>query len=193
MKLAPLFSMLLVLAGFLTFGPVARAADDAMVDSPVYLSWAKHKPGTKVVMSMNTETMGQKMKGEMTYTLLTVTPDQVTVEMMTKMEVMGQSHTSPGQKTNFAAKVKKQDASSMPAGVHGESKDAGSETITIGGKPIDCKIVEYKGENEKQHAVVTGKSWASEDVPGNLVKNVMHAEGTMAADITMTVISMDLK
>ena len=41
-----LFALTLALS--LLSAPLARAADEEMVENPMYASWAKHKPGTAV-------------------------------------------------------------------------------------------------------------------------------------------------
>ena len=59
-----------------------RAQD--MVENPVYESWAAHKPGTEVVMEMDT-TMGEmKMAMDLTHTLVELDAEKAVVETTAK-------------------------------------------------------------------------------------------------------------
>src|SRR4051812_24741841 len=98
-----LLALFAVFTTCLACAGLARAED--LVDNPQYVSWAKQKPGSTLTYSMNNNAGGQQMTGTVVHKLIEVTPDQVTVEMTTNMQVMGQSHTGPPIKATYKAKV----------------------------------------------------------------------------------------
>jgi hypothetical protein len=169
------------------------AAAEEMVENPQYQSWARHKPGTNVVMQMTTVAQGQNMNMEITQTLKDVKPDQLTVEVVNKMDMMGQKHEMPAQTVTVMAKVPKSEAdvNKLPAGVKGTAKEAANETVTVAGKTYDCKVTEFSGE--AQGTKSKGKVWRHDDVPGMVLKTEMNFEGAQTGNMTMQVVAVNPK
>ena len=170
-------------------GVVATARAQGLVDNPQYTSWAKHKPGTSVVMKMTQNVGGMNQNVEVKQTLKEVTPDQATVEM--QMSVGGQS--MPGAPVTIKSKVSPEEAKfgQLPAGAKADVKDVGTESVTVGGKTYNCKVAEVTGESQGTKS--KGKVWRSDEVPGEIVKMEMNTEGAQAGSVTMELVSVDKK
>jgi len=93
----------------LSFCHVSYAADE-MVDNPQYAGWSKFKPGTSVKYSQNTVAMGQTTDGEITMTLVAITPEKATIETKMAMTMSGKKMDMPPQKLDLPAKVNKTEA-----------------------------------------------------------------------------------
>jgi hypothetical protein len=169
------------------------AEDVELVENPQYASWAKHKPGTAVVMQMTTNAQGQAMNMEITQTLAELTPDKAVIEVKTAMDMMGQKQEMPSQKVPVNAKVGKAEAAkaNLPQGVDGETKEVGTETITVAGKGYECKVTEFAGE--QQGIKTKGKVWRCDQVPGGVAKVDMTFEGAQAGNMSMQLVSIDAK
>jgi hypothetical protein len=176
---------LLGIAGF------TRAEE--LVDNPQYLSWAKHKPGTSVVMKMATNMGPQSMNMELTQTLKDLKPEEATIEVKTAMDMGGTKQNMPAQSLPVKAKVTPTEAKlgQLPPGFKGDIKEVGTESVTLGGKTYECKVAEVtsEGQGMKSH----GKIWRSDDVPGQMVKMEMTMEGAQSGTIAMELVSVDSK
>jgi hypothetical protein len=178
-----------------------RAADPAptkeeMVDNPAYKSWAKHKPGTSVTMSMNTKMTAMEMKGDIVTKLVSVDKDKAVVETTTKMQIPGvpEAPAQPAQKQEIPAKVKKSQATpgKLPEGVKGTLKDKGKDTVEIGGKKYECKVWEFEGEAQGQKS--TGKTWTSDEIPNTLAKMESNmTAGGQPVKSTITITKIETK
>ena len=155
----------------------ARAED---IDNPEYEMWAKFKPGSFVVMKMESETGGNKADMEYTYTLKELTKEKAVVETKGHMMMGGNKIDIPASSRDIAAKVPK------PAEV--KKTDApkakeGDEEVEVGGKKVKCHWTESDSENSgiKTHA----KTWMSKDIPGNLAKMESTSDGAMKSKTKM--------
>ena len=163
---------------------VSPVVAQEMVDNPTYKSWAAHKPGTEVVMDLQTVMGEMKMTMELTHTLLEVNAEKAVVETTAKANIPGvpAGTNPPKQKHTFNAQVPKSelDKSKLPPGVTGDIKEVGKESIDVAGKTHECTVSEFKGGNEGGEQ--TGKIWNSADIPGGMGK--MTATGKTAAGDT---------
>jgi hypothetical protein len=153
-------------------GAVALAAPAAraeQVDNPAYQSWAKQKVGTTVSHESTSAVAGQEFKTEMAQKLVELTKEKAVIEATTKINIPGAPPPQP-QKMEIAAKVDAAQAKpgQMPPGMKGEVKEQGSEKVEVAGKSYTCKV--YTMTGEAQGAKMTGKTWTSDEVPGQLVK-----------------------
>lgn len=181
-------------ASLLCFFAAAPAfAADELVDNPAYKSWAKHKPGSTVTMSVNTKMTAMEMKAETITKLVSVDKDKAVVETTTKIDIPG-APAQPAQKTEIAAKVKKSEATpgALPPGSKGSVKEKGEETVEVAGKKYKCKVYEFEGE--AQGSKTSGKSWMSEEIP-NMLAKVESSASAAGQDVkmTMTVTKIDAK
>lgn len=129
-----------------------------------YESWAKHKPGTRVVMSGVMEMQGMRNESEQIYTLLEVTPEQVVLEAKHAAMAMGQRRELPGQRITIPAVVK-DTVTTKPAGMDIQES---REQVTILGKTYDARCVTTSGSQNGM--AVSVKTWSSPDVPGTILK-----------------------
>jgi hypothetical protein len=172
--------------------PSLLRAED-LVDNPLYASWAKLKPGSSITMSMNTNAMGQEVKSELTQKLAEVTPDQLIIETINKMQVMGQERVMGPTKVTIKAKVPKDqaDRTRLPQGMKGQTKELADEMVEAAGKSYNCKVMEFTGE--VQGTTAKGKIWRSDEVPGGMVKTEVNTEGAMVSTSTSKLVAIDLK
>lgn len=149
-----------------------------LVDNPVYQSWAKGKPGTTVTLSQEIIAMGSMRRMDMTSKLVELTPAKAVVETTSK-NIESNSQTTT--KAEVRAKVKKQDVVgtlTMEPGI--KVKLLPDEDVTVGGKTYKCKVFEWTGELRGMNT--SGKGWACQEVPGQMVKS----EGNLSALLETT-------
>jgi hypothetical protein len=180
---------ILLASPFLT---LHAAEGDAMVANPLYKFWADFKPGATVTQSEKTTLSGPEKEllpdgidqKEVTYKLLSVTPEHVVVEVtVVDHEFLGSIESAPTKKI-YPAKIKK---SHLIAGLHGVDPKVGEGTLSVLGKELACKTfsgTEKKGDTEVEHEI-----WVSDKVPGGIVKHtrVTKQDGKVFADTTITV------
>jgi hypothetical protein len=178
-----------VSAGFLC-GTAARAAD--AVENPKYHAWSKFKAGSNETLAADVEAGPQKMHVEVTRTLVSITADEAVVESKTKIDIMGHSHESPGRQETIKATSDKE-----------EVTQTGEETIDAMGKTFKCKVYESKGKTDAPAAPAgpgaaagnpdgpKGTVWASDDVPGGVVK--IASTGRNGKAVTFILTGMESK
>lgn len=150
----------------------------AEVDNPAYQNWAKYKPGTSITYSQKMDAGGMKMQTEMTQTLKELTPEKAVVEMAMSSAMM------PGSKQTMDIPAKVEEANAvkpgqLPPGVKGETKSLGKEKLKVGDKEYECEVTQFTGEQQGMKS--EGKSWTTDELPGNLVKMEMKATGDQGA------------
>lgn len=165
----------------------APAWADTM-ENPTYASWAKMKKGSSVTLKMTSETAGQKTESSMTTTLVDLTADVATVEMVTVTKVAGMEFKSEPIKIENKKVVelppgKKKADFDKPEGL----VDQGEETLKIGGKDYKTKWVRVK--IEKDGSVYEGKTWSCDEVPGTLVKMETKSSASGVTSTTSMVVS----
>ena len=182
-----------LIAVCLMIGATGVARAEEQVANPQYDAWAKHKPGTVVKYAQSTETMGQKHEGEITMTLVSITPEKATVETKVSMMSQGKLQEMPAQKMDFPAKVNKSEAKETgqpAANIQAEMKQ-GEEKVEVAGKTYECKWTEVTSAQNGMNIVA--KTWLSDAVPGKLVKMEATTTGAMASSTKMTLASMETK
>src|SRR5262245_29066574 len=146
------------------------------MDNPTYASWAKMKKGSSVTLKMTAEVAGQKTESTMTTTLVDLTADVATTEMVTVTKAGGQEFKSEPIKVENKKVVelppgKKKADFDKPEGF----VDQGEETLKIGGKEYKTKWMKVK--NAKDGSEYEAKTWSCDDVPGTLVKMETKSSG----------------
>lgn len=150
--------------------PVAPAppTPTETIPNPQYASWAKFKPGTRVVVRSTTSTDGHdgKTSTTTTTTLLEVTPNDVAVETQTS------SRRYDGHEENNPPSVHRlQKELAVPVGTSAKKlADTGEETITVAGKPYLAAW--HKGKDRNEAGEVFVQTWTSDAVPGRFLKSV---------------------
>ncbi len=187
MKLAALLAMA-VLAG------TAPAADPPVpaekLAAPMYKNWAKFPAGTSVTHRMTTDSAGQKSESTMTSTLLELTAEKATVEVVLVSKAGGAEFKAPPQKQELTRTVDappgyKPDA--KPAKVEGLVEE-GTKTVTVAGKEYKAsyaKIRQKTGDID-----VTSETWTSEEVPGMVLKMLSTVGGKYATTSTMELVEI---
>jgi hypothetical protein len=185
MNRRPVFALVTFLA--LAFSSSLHAAE--MVDNPQYVSWAKHKPGSKVTMKQDMAMGPMNMSGTASQTLIEVTPDKAVVEYATTMDVGGQKQESKN-KQEIPAKVEK-GKEFAPTNGKGTAKEIGTEKVEVAGKSYDCKVIEITGGDD--HGKASGKMWHTLEIPGAAAKMEVKMEGPQQGTVKMIVTGMELK
>lgn len=127
-------------------------------------TWADAKVGDMVK---------HKMVNNTTMTKLVTKVDEqfVYIKMTTKMDGK-ELNSLPQEMPRFVQPV-----TTPVAGTKPEIKDLGTETLTIAGKKIKCKITEMKITFGGK--TTTYKNWNSDEVLGGMVKSMSDSKGTM--------------
>jgi hypothetical protein len=179
----------LLSASFLAAG---AAEKDEMVVNPFYKHWAGFKPGSTVTLLEKTVLSGPEKETvpdgidekTVTYTLLSVTPEQVVVQVnVVEREFLGTIEAAPTKKT-FPAKIKK---SHLQGGFHGVDPKRGEDSLEVLGDKMACTTL--SGTEKKEGSEIDHKVWVSDKVPGGIVKHTRTTklDGKVAADTTITV------
>jgi hypothetical protein len=192
--------MSLTIRGLLTLGllvvvlpPVARAADDEMVENPKYKMWAKFKPGATAVHVERNVLKGEEKadypggvdEKTITYTLLSGSDERVVVRCV----VVENDHLGtiehPPTKITYPAKIKKSNLATVLEEFGAKIKDE-KETVKAAGKNLKCMVVE--GKVKKGDDAFEYKFCFSDDVPGGLVKRSRTARrgDKVTAETTIT-------
>jgi hypothetical protein len=145
------------------------------VDNPQFKYWSGCKAGSWVKMTMNMETGGQKIEGEMTYKLLELKDDVAIVEVTGKSKVGGQEYPIPPTKQEIKAKE--------PADKVKIEKE-GDEEIEVAGKKLKCHWFEFTSKGSEKKS----KAWMSMDIPGGMAKGEM---GLPSSDKPMTMAAVE--
>jgi hypothetical protein len=192
MKFQRLLSVCVVAIALLVSTNTSRAADE-MVDNPQYAGWSKFKAGTSVKYAQNTVAMGQTTNGEITMTLIAITPEKATIQTKMSMMMNGKNMDMPAQQLDIPAKVTKAEAKETgePAGSANADTKQGTERIEVAGKSYDCKWTQVTSEQNNMKAVA--KTWLSDEVPGKMVKMEATTTGQANSTTKMTLASIETK
>lgn len=168
--------------------PAKKPADGALVDNPVYVSWAKVKPGTKVEYKTTVSAMGRNMARTVMSTLVSVTPEKVLIEEG-PVAAAGVK-APPARKRDIPAKVAKTDVH-LPPDFKGTSEPLPDETLTIGGKTYACNVYSFEGNSKAGAGRLSGKLYLNDAVPGTIVKMATKMTGKVAGEVTMEIASIE--
>jgi hypothetical protein len=165
---------------------------DEMVPNPKYVYWANCKPGSTVTHIEKTTFPDAAAKllapdgvdiKEITYKLLSVTPEKVVVETtVTEYDFLSQIEQAP-TKITFPAKIKK---AHLEAVMREANAKPGEEALDVLGKQTKCKTMAgaYKEGDED----IERKIWFTEAVPGGIVKQTRTSkrDGKLVAETLVT-------
>jgi hypothetical protein len=145
--------------------------------------WGGFKVGSFVKMknTVSTEVMGKAMdtSSETKMTLAELTSDKAVLDV--EVTAMGNTSKSRTEIPLTATAP----AGAPPAGAGPDAK-TGSETITVAGKSLDCKTLEF--ETQTGGNKVSTKVWTSDQVPGFMVKSVASTSGAANTKTTTEVV-----
>jgi hypothetical protein len=162
----------------------AAAAKDSGKSVSTSSPWGSFKVGSYVKMktTISTQVMGHAMdtSTESKTTLAELTPDKAILEVET---------TVAGNTTKTRTEVPLT-ASAIPAanvtgGGPAPEVKTGTDTVTVGGKSLDCKTLETN--TEAAGSKVNTKVWTSDQVPGSVVKSVTTTSGATTSKTTLEV------
>jgi len=132
----------------------------------VLTPWGKAKVGDWVKY---------KSMQAMTMTMEVVKVEATVVHVKTTVAAGGKA--MPGQVQPLPRFATGGQPQGMPRPADAEFKDLGSETLTIAGKKIKCKVGQVKMKAGGR--LITSKVWTSDDVPGGMVRTLSDAMGKM--------------
>jgi hypothetical protein len=154
---------LLAFAFLATAQTFAAAAPADQIDDPGYVHWSKFKPGSTTKTLTLNESAGLKISIQITTTLLAVTPEKITVEIISETDSSGTKLSPRTRKQDVAAKRAKPADPSLTK----ESK----ETLTFAGKSYRCTL------SEETRGTLHIKTWLSDEIPGGLLKAQITDDG----------------
>jgi hypothetical protein len=162
-----------------------------LVDNPMYLHWARFKPGTFVTLKMTMKMPAMTTESEMTYTLKEITPQKAVLEVNTTTMVGGKATAMPASKQEIPARIEKAKVGDVTvrAKPSGKILGQGNETFTIKDKKVATKWVKAQGSSGGTTTETT--IWTSEDMPNWAVKSVNNSQG--AAKMVMEQMVIDFK
>ena len=139
------------------------------IENPVFKTWASQKKGTVVTSKMNTVAGTIKSDASLINTLVELTDDVATIEMVTIVTTNGMEFKTPATKIEVKKMIE------LPAG---KTKadfdkpegllDQGTETVKVGG--VDYKTKWMTIKTTTNGVEIEAKTWTSDDVPNMLVK-----------------------
>lgn len=167
-------------------GAVAAPARAEKIDNPEYASWKSFKVGAAVTIEHVSKMAGAETRMVTTKTLKELTDKKAVVRSQTTLYVMGNEMKQPAQDEEIPAQL---DIPGMPAGTPNPDveMEKGEETLTVGGKQVDCTWV--KTTMKAAGSTVVAKLWNSDAVPGGMVKMESTSSGAVSSVTTMTVTS----
>jgi hypothetical protein len=177
----------------LSLSAVQAEEKDEMVPNPRYVHWANCKPGSTVTHIEKTTYADPATKllapdgideKEITYKLLSVSPDKVVVEtVVVEKDFLSNIEQAP-TKITFPAKIRK---SHLETVLREAGAKPGEETVNVLGKDLKCKTLtgDYKESGDDIHRQVC----YTDAVPGGIVKQtrVTKHDGKMVAETVVTV------
>jgi hypothetical protein len=178
----------------LAVGPVT--ADDKEKEelkaNPGYNHWSSFKPGSTAVHREVNKIAGPEGKqltggvDEKTieYKLVDVTPQRVVVEsVVTEEELLGHVQAAPTRHI-YPKEIQK---ARLDQFLQETGATKGEETLKVAGKEFKCRTLmgKIKGPEGEE---TTYKIWLSDEVPGNIVKQVRttKGKGELVAETTTT-------
>ncbi|HEY9069046.1 MAG TPA: hypothetical protein VIV61_02260 [Candidatus Ozemobacteraceae bacterium] len=176
-----------VLMALLTVS-TAFAAD--LVDNPSYAVWSKFKIGAELKYKQVSEVANMKTESEITYKLVELTPEKLVVEMGGSSMVAGNKMELPPTRMDHAAKIENAKVDPKMAEMIKADAKAGEEQVTVPAGTFKCRVIESK--MTQQGAEVSTKVWASDEVPGGLVKMVTLMTAPMKSETTMELVEKKL-
>jgi len=176
-----------VLMALLTVS-AALAAD--LVDNPAYGVWSKFKVGTEMKFKQMSEVANMKTESEITYKLVELTTEKLTVEMGGSSMVAGNKMELPATKMEYPAKIENAKVDPKMAEMVKADAKTSEEQVTVPAGTFKCRVIESKVA--QQGTEVTSKVWASDEVPGGLVKMVTLMTVPMKSETTMELVEKKL-
>jgi hypothetical protein len=167
-------TLLIACCGLLALSAYAKADQ---IDNPRFTAWARFGVGSSETIDATVNNGGFQMEIELQFTLADKADDHVDLNVTSSVVVMGQPHSNTHQET-VPAKIDSGNVQQLP-----------NESVDAAGKTFDCKVYQIPDMRNQQ---AKAKIWASEQVPGGLVK--MEATGPQGnATVTYLLKSYEAK
>ncbi len=171
---------------------------EEMVENPRYKFWANFKKGSKAVhveevkFSSDDQDLvpGGVAQKEITYTLLKVTPEFVSVKTVVKERDFLSYIQSAPTTIFYPAKVKKSHLQTLINETGAKVTDV---KVTHKGKEYPCKLLTGKMKSGGQE--IEFKKWVSEEVPGGIFRQerIARQDGTVVYEATIEVKKITVK
>lgn len=167
MKRIPCIASIALLAAAMTCPP--SVAEE--VESPLFKSWARTKPGTSITLKMTTDSASGRIETKTRYTLAKLDREMAIVELVSTSGATGEAADESPQEIKIRRMfpvlpgVKKEEIG-KPSGAIAK----GEETITIAGKEYKAQWYDTKGMTEAGESIT--RTWISDEVPGLVLKAV---------------------
>lgn len=178
----------LILLTFLVTVPLLAAE---MVDSPMYIHWARFKLGSFAQYTIKSKLPTMTTESEQTQTLKTVTAQKATVQITMVMTVAGNKTQVPPSSMELPAKIEKAKLGEYKLEYNPKAKilGKGKEKFTIKGKYVQADWIKAEVEQNGMKTVET--IWTSDDIPGTVVKTLQVTGAP--ANTTVEMMLVDFK
>lgn len=159
--------MLVLLVGIPGIGHAAE-----QVESPIYLSWAKYKPGTEISVRSTTVQLGKTIETVSKSRLVSVDANKVVIETVFTSNGTGATVENPPQTFEYKRwflllpGVRKEDIGRP----EGKKENQGEETLNLADRAFKTVWFQIRSTTEAGEAIT--KVWMCDEVPGKLVKSV---------------------
>ena len=165
------FTLCLV-APWVALGAQPVVAQD--VDNPRYAPLAALKPGTTLVYSGNSKTMGLDTTVETTLRVQRVSEQSVLLEVTRKVTTQGATVDEPAMKQEITARLPATEKITLV----GDDND-----VYLKGKNYRCKI--YEQISRSGDMAMSIRTFMSDEMPGGVVKIESRTEGPVAMNTTI--------
>ena len=164
---------------------------NTLAANPMYDSWAAHKPGTSVTMAGTNDVAGNKSEMGQVYTLKSVTPEKVVIEIVSSMMMMGTKTDMPPTTMEIPAAAPAAPPATPNAPAPAADTKTTDEKVTVAGKEYKatCTVTKADANGMKMTSTV----WTSPEIPGMTLKMVSEGEGQMKMSTKMEVTKVEIK
>jgi hypothetical protein len=197
-------NLILALLASLVLG--AATIPSQQTDNPQYQSWARHRPGTKLVYTNEYAAQKLVMKREISQTLKDLAPGTARLDVSEKTEVFDESHVLPSRSVDVKAKVVDGEEV-LPGDYLGSMKLLEKESIDVAGRKYECTVYHFTGREVPALGTggssifrgdVAGKIWRSPEIPGGVARMELQIllgdpKGTVKATMKMAVTSIETR
>lgn len=173
--------------------PVKKETEKTEKKNEATHPWAKFKVGsfskTKNTTVATVAGHNSTTTSEVKQTLVDLTADKAVVEI--ESTVMGHTSKTKTEIPLTGTPTGIPTATAPASGGTASAPKEGTEDITVAGKTLHCKWIEY--ETEQGGNKVSSKTWMSDEVPGLIVKSVTKTTGSVPTEVTSELVAFETK
>lgn len=151
--------------------------DSDVVDNPIFISWSKYNPGTKLVFKQTSSIGNQFLDFMLVYELASKTSDKVIIEMYGLSKASNESSILSKTRLEIPSKVNIKFDDNV-SNIFRAKNFNKKELLTINQKSYECFTLECY--NTQEFNEIRSKFWYCEDIPGCFVKSEVEVYPNIA-------------